>query len=114
MRLFTGQRAFVVQRLSALAMLAFLAGAALRLAFGTAPTFAQWQAWSAQPLAAAALLVLTAAVLAHAWVGIRDVALDYVRPLALRLAVLAAAAAALAGLGAWVLVVLAAHVLVSG
>jgi succinate dehydrogenase / fumarate reductase membrane anchor subunit len=111
MNLFTGQRAFVVQRLSALAVLAFVAAAALRLAFGPAPTFAQWQAWSAQPLAATALLVLVAAVLAHAWVGVRDVALDYVRPLALRLAVLGVVATGLAGLGAWTLLVLVNHVL---
>jgi succinate dehydrogenase / fumarate reductase, membrane anchor subunit len=111
MRLFTGQHAFVLQRLSALIVLAYIAGGALWLAFGPAATFARWQAWSAQPLAATALLVLAAAVLAHAWVGVRDVALDYVRPLPLRLAVLAIAATALAGLAAWTVLVLFSHVL---
>ena len=111
MRLFSGQRAFVLQRLSALVLLAYLAAAALRLALGAPPTFAQWQAWSAQPWAAAALMLLAVAILAHAWVGLRDVALDYVKPLALRLAVLAAAAAALALLGAWTAFILVTHAL---
>ena len=113
MRLFSGQRAFVAQRLSALVVLAYLASGALWLAFGSATTFARWQAWSAQPLAAAALLLLAAAVLVHAWVGVRDVALDYVRPLALRLAVLGAAATVLAGLAAWTALILLSHVLTS-
>ncbi|MEO8718734.1 MAG: succinate dehydrogenase, hydrophobic membrane anchor protein [Burkholderiales bacterium] len=111
MRLFSGQRAFVLQRLSALVLLAYLAGGALWLAFGPAPTFSRWQAWSAQPLAAAALLVLAAAVLAHAWVGVRDVMLDYLRPLALRLAALGAVATVLAGLAAWTALILFSHVL---
>jgi len=111
MRLFSGQRAFVLQRLSALVLLAFLAAGALRLAFGAPLGFAQWQAWSAQPLAAAALLVLTVALLLHAWVGIRDVVLDYVHPLALRLAILAIAAAGLAGLALWTALILVNHAL---
>lgn len=107
MRLFCGQRAFVAQRLSALVLLAYLAAAALRLAIGPPATFAQWQAWSARPLAAAALLLLAAAMLLHAWVGIRDVVLDYVHPLALRLALLGTAAAGLFALGMWTVLIVA-------
>jgi succinate dehydrogenase / fumarate reductase membrane anchor subunit len=111
MRLFSGQRAFLLQRLSALVVLAYLAGGALWLALAPPVSFARWQAWSAQPLAAAALLVLAAAVFAHAWVGVRDVALDYVRPLALRLAVLGAVATLLAGLAGWTVLIVLSRVL---
>lgn len=111
MKVFSGQRAFVVQRLSALLLLAYLAGAALRLALGPAVTFSEWQAWAAEPLGAAVLLLLAAALVAHAWVGVRDVALDYARPAALRLAVLGAIAAALALLMAWTAVIVLAHAL---
>ena len=111
MTLFTGQRAFIVQRLSALVVLAYLAGGALWLALGPTPTFAQWRAWSAQPLAAATVLLLAAAVFGHAWVGVRDVVIDYVRPLGLRVAVLGMAAATLAGLSTWTLLILVAHLL---
>jgi len=111
MNLLSGQRAFVVQRLSALVLLAFVAAGAARLAFGSPVTLAQWQAWAAQPFAAAALLVLSAALFAHAWVGVRDVLLDYVRPFALRLSLLAAAAAGLLLLAAWTALVLVSHAL---
>jgi succinate dehydrogenase / fumarate reductase membrane anchor subunit len=109
--IFSGQPAFVLQRLSALVLLAFLAGTAARLALGPAPTHESWRAWVAQPLGAALLTVLAGAIMLHAWVGIRDVTLDYVKPLALRLFVLGAAASGLALLAAWTAFILASHAL---
>ena len=53
----------------------------------------------ATPMGAALIALLAAAVLLHAWVGVRDVVLDYLHPLGLRLAVLVATAAALFFLG---------------
>lgn len=111
MRLLSGQRAFVLQRLSALALLAYAAAAALRLAFGAPVSLEQWQAWAARPAGAAALLILAAVVTAHAWVGARDVLLDYVRPFSLRLALLSMVATALAFLGAWTAFILVTHAL---
>jgi succinate dehydrogenase / fumarate reductase membrane anchor subunit len=110
-KLLSGQRAFVVQRLSALLLLAFVVAGAGRLAFGSAVTLAQWQAWAAQPLAAALLLLGAAALFAHAWVGIRDVILDYVDPYPLRLGVLALAAAGIALLASWAVLVVVSHAL---
>ena len=109
MRLLSGQRAFVLQRLTALVLLAYVAGTALRLAFGTGPSYAGWQAWSARPFGATLLLGLAAAVLLHAWVGVRDVLLDYVHPPGLRLALLATLAAGLAALAAWTGFIVLAH-----
>jgi succinate dehydrogenase / fumarate reductase membrane anchor subunit len=111
MSLFSGQRALVLQRLCAWVLLAYVAGTALRLALGPPPSFSGWQAWSAQPLGAVLLLVLAGAVLVHAWVGLRDVALDYVRPLGLRLAVLGAAATGLAALALWTVFIVVTHAL---
>jgi succinate dehydrogenase / fumarate reductase membrane anchor subunit len=110
MKLFSGRRAFVLQRLSALVLLAYLTAGALRLALGAPVSYAQWHAWSAQPFAAAALLVLVAALLGHAWVGIRDVVLDYVHPPGLRLALLGGAVAGLTFLASWSVLILVAHV----
>jgi succinate dehydrogenase / fumarate reductase membrane anchor subunit len=49
--------------------------------------------------------------LLHAWVGVRDVVLDYVHPLGLRLAVLGAAVAGLVFLGLWTALILVSHAL---
>jgi succinate dehydrogenase / fumarate reductase membrane anchor subunit len=111
MRVFSGQRAFVMQRLTALVLLAYVAGAALRLALGPPVALEQWRAWTARPAGAALLALLAAALLLHAWVGVRDVVLDYVHPLGLRLAVLGAVAAGLVFLGLWTALILATHAL---
>ena len=109
MRIFTGQRAFVLQRLTALVLLAYIAGATLRLALGAPVELEQWRGWVARPMGAALVALLAAALLLHAWVGVRDVVLDYVHPLALRLAVLGAVAAALVFLGFWTALILVSH-----
>ncbi|HZS66947.1 MAG TPA: succinate dehydrogenase, hydrophobic membrane anchor protein [Burkholderiales bacterium] len=111
MMVFSGQRAFLLQRLSALVLLAYVVAAALRLAFGAPAGLAEWRAWAAQPLAAAILLLLAGAVLLHAWVGVRDVVLDYVQPLPLRAAVLLLVASVLVMLGAWTALILVSHAL---
>ena len=111
MRIFSGQRAFVLQRISALVLLAYLTAIALRLAIGPQVSFVQWHTWIAQPLAAAALLLVAAALFIHAWVGIRDVVLDYVQPLALRFLVLSAAAVGLSVLAAWTGFIVLTHAL---
>jgi len=111
MRLLSGQRAFVLQRLSALVLLAGVAAATLRLAFGAPAGLAEFRAWAAQPLAAAVLLLLAGALFLHAWVGVRDVVLDYVHPLPLRTAVLLLVAGALVLLGGWTAVIVVTHAL---
>jgi succinate dehydrogenase / fumarate reductase membrane anchor subunit len=72
---------------------------------------AGWRAWAATPAGAALLALLAAAILLHAWVGVRDVVLDYVHPLGLRLALLGAVAAGLAFLGLWTGLILVSHAL---
>ncbi len=111
MRLFTGQRAFVLQRFTALVLLAYVAGLALRLAFGEPPSGQAWNTWSASPFGATALLVAAAALALHAWVGVRDVLLDYVHPVAVRLALLGVVALSLAFLWIWTLFIVIAHAL---
>ena len=111
MRIFSGQRAFVAQRISALLLLACLGAFALRLAIGPDATLAQWRTWAGQPLGAATLLLLAAAILIHAWVGTRDVVLDYVKPLGLRLAVLTLVATGLSALAAWTAIIVVTHAL---
>ena len=67
-----------------------------------AHSHAAWRAWMASTAVSIASLVFFAAFLAHAWVGVRDVILDYVRPLPLRVALLALLALGLAATGVWV------------
>jgi len=83
----SGLRPWLLQRLSAVYLAGYLLCSAVAWAGGVAD-FAQWQAWFAQPLVNAASLLFLVALLGHAWVGTRDVLMDYVHPLGLRFVLL--------------------------
>lgn len=77
---------WLVQRISALVML--IAGLLLLVGFWCAAPF-DYAAWrSAFEYISVKLLLwlLVASLCLHAWIGLRDVLLDYAKPLALRLA----------------------------
>jgi succinate dehydrogenase / fumarate reductase, membrane anchor subunit len=77
---------WLVQRISALILL--LAGGGLLLGFWYAYPF-DYRAWHSafQQTSLRLLVWLGAASLSlHAWIGLRDVLMDYVKPFALRLA----------------------------
>jgi len=84
----TGLPAWLVQRASAVYMLLFIVS--LLVFFGLHPlhSYAEWKSWVARPGITLALALFFAALLAHMWVGLRDVLLDYARPAGLRQALL--------------------------
>ena len=83
-RLLGGLRAWTLQRLSALYLLIFLAVIGIRGLLAPPRDHLQWVDWWRPPWAAAAALLFFAALCLHAWVGARDVLLDYVKPRRLR------------------------------
>jgi len=84
----SGLRAWVWQRASALAVLLFVLYVVLRLLVAPPDSYAAWHAWLGHPAMRIGLLFFICAVAMHAWVGMRDVILDYVKPLPLRLGAL--------------------------
>ena len=103
----SGLRAWLVQRVSALYMLLFLVFALARFAVDPPRDYVSWHAWIGAGGMRIATLVFSAALVAHAWVGLRDVAMDYVHPLPIRLTVLGCAALALLALALWLVLILA-------
>jgi succinate dehydrogenase / fumarate reductase, membrane anchor subunit len=98
-----GVRAWLVQRVSAVYLALFTLYAALHLIAGTAASYAEWSAWLARPAVSLGWAVFFVALLAHSWVGIRDVIMDYVKPVGARLALLSLLGVALLGFGFWAL-----------
>lgn len=102
----SGLRAWMVQRFTALYLLGFFLFAIAHFALAPPDSYQVWRAW----ISGAAIQVATAlffiSLLLHAWVGLRDVAMDYVHPLPLRIAVFALLVFTLAGLGIWALRIL--------
>lgn len=105
----TGSRAWVVQRLSALYLLGVLVFVLVRLVTGVPSTYDAWRAWVLAPATSVAILLFFVALLLHAWVGLRDVILDYAHSAALRFTLLALVAAGEIAIGAWVLTIIIAY-----
>lgn len=101
-----GLRSWLVQRMSAVVMalytLLFL-GAMLVARPGD---HAAWRALFAQGWMRVATLVFFVSLFLHAWVGVRDILMDYVKPTGLRLGLEVAVIVALVALGGWAIEVL--------
>jgi succinate dehydrogenase / fumarate reductase membrane anchor subunit len=106
----SGLPAWLVQRLSALYMALFTLLAAAWWLFSPPPDYRAWRELFTQPLVAIACSLFFLALLLHAWVGVRDIILDYAgqRPW-LRLGLLTLLGGWLMVLGVWVL-----RILISG
>lgn len=102
----SGMRAWTVQRVSALYLLLFTLGFVGLLAAERPAGFEAWRAWLLQPGMRLAVLLFFVAVALHAWVGMRDITLDYVKSLPLRATVLALGAGGLVAIVGWAAVVL--------
>lgn len=97
----TGTGTWLLQRATAVALALALPGLAIYFLAALPIDFTGWQALFA-PLWLRVLMLLTMAALAlHAWVGMRDIFMDYVRHTGLRLALYLAVIFTLAGSVAW-------------
>jgi succinate dehydrogenase / fumarate reductase membrane anchor subunit len=92
-----GTGTWLLQRATALMLAAALPGLTTYFLTALPLGFAGWQALFT-PRWLRVLMLLTALALAlHAWVGMRDIFMDYVRPVGLRLALYMAVIVILAG-----------------
>jgi succinate dehydrogenase / fumarate reductase membrane anchor subunit len=96
-----GLRTWLLQRVSAVYLAAFLVYALVHFWRNPQPDYAAWHGWIASPAVSIACAGFVLALLIHGWVGLRDVTLDYVHHLGLRLLVLTLIALLLIGCGLW-------------
>lgn len=102
----TGTGAWLLQRATA-AILALLLPVLLwRLLAAVPVDYTAWRAIFAPAWVRVALLLASVALALHAWVGMRDILMDYVSAMAVRLLLYLAVVATLAASVAWLLVVL--------
>jgi succinate dehydrogenase / fumarate reductase membrane anchor subunit len=109
MSVFAGQRAWLLQRVTALALLLILALGAALILVGPPLTHARWLALATSPHGAVVIVLFFVALCLHGWVGARDIVLDYVHSPPLRLAVLAIIAVILLAVFIRVALTMAAH-----
>jgi len=101
-----GMRAWLLQRLSAVYLALWLTAAGLSWLWHGAWDYAAWRNLLAQPVINISLALFFIAILIHAWVGIRDVLVDYVPRMSLRFVLLVVIATYLLAMGIWAALVL--------
>ena len=103
---FEGLRVWLLQRVSAVYLGLYLLYVLTHFYLNPQPDYGAWRAWFAQPLVAVCSAGFVIALLLHAWVGLRDVVLDYVRHLGARMVVLTLIIFLLTGCGLWAMRIL--------
>lgn len=105
-RAVTGLRAWLVQRVSAVYMLFFITYLLIHFLVEPPTSYLAWHDWVLGRGVSVAASIFWLALLAHAWVGVRDVVMDYIHPVAVRGLVLALLGLGLTGIGAWAIRIL--------
>lgn len=98
-----GFRAWLIQRLSAVYILAFLLVFLAMLAASYPLSYGAWRNMMGNSMMAVTTAIFFLAVIFHGWIGIRDVLIDYVHNFALRFAALALVGLALLAMALWML-----------
>ena len=101
-----GVRDWLVQRATAVLMALFTIVMIVECLWPGPMSYEKWGGIFASQWMKVLTFVTIASILWHAWVGVRDVLMDYVKPLAARLVLQVAAIAWLVGCAGWALQVL--------
>ena len=97
---------WLVQRASAVYMLFFIIFFLVHFIVDPPHAYPAWKAWMTSSGVSIATVVFFAALLAHAWIGLRVVMMDYVHPVAFRVALLVLLGVGLVAMAAWVVRIL--------
>ena len=100
-----GTRDWLAQRITAVVMAVYTIFA-LAVFASTPSTYEAWKALFAQGWMRIATLLFMASLAWHAWVGVRDILMDYVQHDGLRLALQVATVLLLAGYAGWAIEIL--------
>lgn len=106
LRASSGLGAWTLQRFSAIYMAIFASYILIQLATSDEITYQAWITWIGHPFNNIAVGLFILSLLGHAWVGSRDIILDYVKPFYFRMLKLTITAFLLVAMGIWALSVL--------
>ncbi len=101
-----GLRTWLIQRLSAVYMLLFVVFFAIYFIANIPSSFLEWRVMMANNFIAITTTLFFLSLLTHAWVGMRDVIMDYVHIDSLRLTLLTGVGFTLLAAAIWVMKIL--------
>lgn len=101
-----GLRDWLAQRITAVVMAVYTVILLVALAGGAPITYPVWKDLFAQGWMRVATLLFAASLAWHAWVGVRDILMDYVKPVGVRLSLQVAVLLVLASYMGWTIQIL--------
>ncbi len=101
-----GLNAWLWQRLSGTYLAIFIFYLVFYILFNFPLSFSQWLAWVASPINRIAIGLFFLSLFFHAWIGGRDVILDYIHPPAWRFFSLVVLAISLLAMALWAMQIL--------
>jgi succinate dehydrogenase / fumarate reductase membrane anchor subunit len=96
-----GWKDWLVQRVSGVVMVCYTIAMLGVLLYHGGMSYALWHALFANGLFRVATLIVGLALLWHAWIGMRDIWMDYIKPTAVRLILEVLTLVTLAAYAAW-------------
>ena len=97
---------WLLQRLTAVVMVVFTVGFAVCLAMHKPGTYAEWKTLFSGNFVRITTALFFVALLYHAWIGMRDIVMDYVKPAWIRLTLQSAVVVALLLYLIWIVSIL--------
>ena len=97
-----GLRPWVIQRVSAVYLVLFFIYATYCYFSADVIAYDAWKGWLYNPFNTTVTGIFVIAILFHAWIGMRDVVLDYVHNIMIRIFILAVLVGVLIGSCLWV------------
>lgn len=96
-----GLRPWIIQRISAVFIAVFVVYVALTIIFANPLNENDWANWVAWPGNNIAIGLFLVALLWHAWIGVRDIVLDYIHNVVTRMLILTIFGSIIVGSGFW-------------
>ena len=96
-----GLRPWLIQRVSAIYIALFVVYIAITLTTVGDISYQQWLGWLFHPVNTIAVGLFVIALLLHAWIGMRDIILDYLHNTLIRMVAFTLVIVVLIGSGLW-------------
>lgn len=100
-----GMRAWLLQRLTAIYIAVYSLSLIVWLVNNYPVNYTSWHALLSNPIILISTIVFYSSLFVHAWVGIRDILVDYAKPSSVRFIMLTTLALSLLIMATWLLLI---------
>jgi succinate dehydrogenase / fumarate reductase membrane anchor subunit len=100
-----GMRTWLLQRLTAIYIAIYALSLIVWCVIESPVSYNNWYTFFTHPVIHIATVIFYLSILIHAWVGVRDVLVDYAKPSSVRFVLLTGLALALTAMATWLLLI---------